>query len=178
MEFLKIEFWKKKLLSLGVIIFFSLCPPRGTQGFLQEMLDHSFQPFGQLQGTCIRMSCFYYIDIIECRVYINKTKPGAATRWVYFYRFYCHIRVLFNIQLTQYLSDLGLQEAAIWGSMLDSLSDLQLIWFDNLCVSVCLSIYISIYLYLSISIFLYLSFCIYLSIYIYVSISIDLYPSI
>ena len=144
--------------------------------------SRNVRPFGPAvwpaTGNMYWRFLFYYIDIIECRVYINKTKPGAATRWVYFYRFYCHIGVLFNIQLTQYLSDLGLQEAAIWGSMLDSLSDLQLIWFDNLCVSVCLSIYISIYLYLSISIFLYLSFCIYLSIYIYVSISIDLYPSI
>ena len=65
-------------------------------------------------GNMYRRVLFYYIDIIECRVYINKTKPGAATRWVYFYKFYClFMRVLFNIQLTQYLSDLGLQEAAI-----------------------------------------------------------------
>ena len=61
MKFFKIEFWKenhvwKKKFEKKIANFwekkyfdlFSLCYPRGTQGFPQNISAHSVQPFGQL----------------------------------------------------------------------------------------------------------------------------------
>ena len=36
--------------------------PRATHEFTQKSLVHSVQPFGRLNGTYIRMSCFFYKD--------------------------------------------------------------------------------------------------------------------